>query len=121
MTLILALLCCENFHGGIFPQNEATFVRFSNKIYFVFFKRHGRQAGLIRGDEVANFAINENNFDVCHQAARPLRESGGGNSLAIQRLFFPIKTTIMSQMEFGTAFLALGGLDCLCPIRHDRL
>jgi hypothetical protein len=70
---------------------------------------------------VANFARNENNFDVCHQAAHPLRESGGGNLLAIQRLFFPIKTTIMSQMEFGTAFLALGGLDCLCPIQHDRL
>jgi hypothetical protein len=37
-TLILALLCRENFHGGIFPQNEAAFVRFSNKMYFVFSK-----------------------------------------------------------------------------------
>jgi hypothetical protein len=62
-TLILALLCCENFHGGIFPQNEAAFVRFPNKMYSVFFKKHGRQSDVIRGDEIANFATNENNFD----------------------------------------------------------
>ena len=37
-TLILSLLCCENFHGGIFPQNEAAFVRFPNKMNFVFSK-----------------------------------------------------------------------------------
>jgi hypothetical protein len=36
------------------------------------FKIHGRQSGGIRNGEFANFARNENYFDVCTQALRLL-------------------------------------------------
>ena len=32
-----------------------------------------------------------------------------------------LSLAIMAQMNFWTAIISLGGLDCLCPIRHDRL